>query len=131
MQVVWTRLYEPWFAQRDAHVAQVLRGHGVAVEEYPGAVLYEPHVVDPLRCTESLTKGFASVRGARGGGEGETVARGGAGRGGAGAKPLAARGGAGAKPLAARGGAAAALPSAVGPGVCGPACASAGGGGGG
>jgi hypothetical protein len=104
MQVVWTRLYEPWFAQRDAHVAQVLRGHGVAVEEYPGAVLYEPHVVDPLRCTESLTKGFASVRGARGGGEGETVAR---------------------------GGAAAALPSAVGPGVCGPACASAGGGGGG
>jgi hypothetical protein len=116
MQVVWTRLYEPWFAQRDAHVAQVLRGHGVAVEEYPGAVLYEPHVVDPLRCTESLTKGFASVRGARGR---------------AGAKPLAARGGAGAKPLAARGGAAAALPSAVGPGVCGPACASAGGGGGG
>ena len=59
--VVWNRLYEPWFMERDAKIAQVMRRHGVEAEEYPGAVLYEPQITNPTDCAESLTKGFASV----------------------------------------------------------------------
>ncbi len=41
-RVVWQRVYEPALTARDTTIKSALRAEGVAVESFPGALLFEP-----------------------------------------------------------------------------------------
>lgn len=40
--VVWNRCYEPWQINRDRHIKEQLRKHGVQVKSFNGSLLWEP-----------------------------------------------------------------------------------------
>ena len=40
--VYWNRLYEPWAMRRDGEIKSRLRGRGLSVESFNGALLFEP-----------------------------------------------------------------------------------------
>lgn len=60
-EVLWNRVYEPWFWDRDATAAELLRSSGVAVREFGGVVLYEPQDARPDERPQSRRMGFGSV----------------------------------------------------------------------
>ena len=60
-RVLWNRVYEPWFWERDRFVDEVLTDAGIQTSQHNAVVLFEPELAKPDERPECLRLGFGSV----------------------------------------------------------------------